>query len=82
MRVAFADIDDVARHIRGNHKDGVLMSSDVEAFPLADRVELRAVMPPDNLPERIVLVPCLLDVLFPSPVGLRLELDVIVPYRF
>ena len=58
------------------------MSSDVETFALPDRVELRPVVPSDNLSERILLVSCLLDVLFPSPVGLRLELDVIVPYRF
>ena len=58
------------------------MSSDVETFALPDRVELRPVVPSGNLSERILLVSCLLDVLFPSPVGLRLELDVIVPYRF
>ena len=58
------------------------MSSDVETFALPDRVELRPVVPSDNLSERILLVSCLLDVLFPRPVGLRLELDVILPYRF
>ena len=82
MSVALPDVDDVPRNIRGDHKDGALVSSDVKAFPLADRVELRAVVPSDNLSERILLVSCLLDVLFPSPVGLSLELDVIVPYRF
>lgn len=42
------------------------MSSDVETFALPDRVELRPVVPSDNLSERILLVSCLLDVLFPS----------------
>ena len=82
MSVTFSYVDDVARNISGYHENGVLVPSDVESFPLADRVELRSIVPSNYLPERVVFVPSLLDVLFPNPIGFCLELDVIVPYWF
>ena len=47
--VPLADIDDVPRDVRGDDEEGVFVPPDVEAFALADRVELRAVMPSYNL---------------------------------
>ena len=53
------------------------MAADVQAFSLAYRIELGAVMLSDDLSERIFLVSGLLDVFSAAAVCLCLELDVI-----
>lgn len=64
-------------YISAYHEDGVFVSSYVQPFALAYRVELRPVMPADNLSVRVVLVAGLLDMLLSAPVSLSFKIYVV-----
>ena len=63
--MAFTYIDDILFRVRGNNKDRVLVPANSKAFSLADGIELGALVPPGNYPERIGLVARFLDVVLP-----------------
>ena len=74
MAMAFPDVDGVGVDISRDHEYGILVASDVEAFTLADGVELCAVVLANNFAPWVVLVAGLLDVLFATAIDFRLEL--------
>ena len=71
----------IRRDIRLYDKYRILVAPGIETFPLPYRVELCPVVLPDYLAERIVLVPCLLDMVFAGAVCLSLEAYPSVCYR-
>ena len=75
--MALTHVDAVFRRIRGNHEDRIRVTAHPKAFPLADGIKLRALVPPDNAAEGILLVAGLFDVLFPAAVGFGFEGNVI-----
>ncbi len=74
MTVTFPDVDGVGVDISRYHEDGILVTADVEAFALADGVELRSVMLANYFAPGIVLVAGLLDVFLAAAIDFRLEL--------
>ena len=78
MVMAFAYVDAVGLRVRGNHKHRLRMTADAQALPLADGIELRALVPADYATAGILLVTRLLDMMFSGPIGLGLKLQVIV----
>ena len=74
MAMAFSDVDGVGVDIGRYHEYGILVPTDVEAFPLADGVELRSVMLANDLAPWVVLVVGLLDVFLAAAIDFRLEL--------
>ena len=77
MCMSFSDIDDVRRNVCLDDKDGILVTTYIEALSLTYRIELGTIVLSDYLSLRVLLVPCLLDVLSAAPVCLCLEPDVI-----
>ena len=80
MGMSLSYINDIARNIRLDHEYRILVPSDIKAFALADGIELGPVMLAYDLPERILFITGLLDVLAPASVCLSLE-PYIISYR-
>ena len=74
MAMAFPDVDGVGVDISSDHEYGILVAADVEAFTLADGVELRPVVLANNFAPWVVLVAGLLDVFLAAAIDFRLEL--------
>ena len=78
--MALANIHAVGLSVRCNHKDGILVPANAKAFPLADSIELRALVPANYYPIGVSLVAGFLDVFLAAAVGFRFKCD-IVTYR-
>ena len=78
MGMALADIYEITLYVCLYHENRILVSSDVQSFPLTYGVELGTVMFSHYLAERILLITGLLDMLLSATVSFSLELYIIM----
>ena len=77
VAMAFPYIYYIALHISLYHEHWLFMSTDIKSLSLAYCVELRPIMPADDLSVRMCFIACLLDVFLSASIGLCPELDFI-----